>query len=343
MPLETSSSQNLQEVTVTVEIAKENTAALVLMQKNNASVSDGISAETIKRTPDKSTGDVLKRVSGASIQDNKFAIVRGLNERYNIAYINGAPLPSSESDRKAFSFDIFPSNMLDNLVITKTARPDLPAEFAGGIIEISTKNIPDKNFISVSGGLGYNTITTGKDQKYYKGGKTDWLGIDDGSRALPGEFPGTGLFPTDIHEKAALAQRTNTGDWGVYEKKFAPNTSFQISAGYNIQRKERDFFGVLASVSYNNTNTYQTTQRNTYINSDVIGVPSQPERDYLDKTYSTQTLAGALLNLSCKINDNNTLSWKNLYSINSEDKTIRRDGSTNLSETNPSIIKSNNI
>jgi hypothetical protein len=144
--LETSTSTELAEVEVVVTLNKENNTALVLQQKNNSSVSDGISAETIRRTPDKNTSDVLKRVSGASIQDNKFAIVRGLNERYNAAYLNGAPLPSTESDIKAFSFDLFPSNMLDNLVITKTARPDLPGEFAGGIIEINT-NKHYKNYM----------------------------------------------------------------------------------------------------------------------------------------------------------------------------------------------------
>ena len=139
------------------------------MQKNSANVSDGISAETIKRTPDKNTSDVLKRISGASIQDNRFVIVRGLNDRYNTALLNGAPLPSSESDRKAFSFDIFPSNMIDNLVITKTASPDLPGDFAGGVIQINTKSVPEKDFQAISVGTGYNTITTFKNQRTYKG------------------------------------------------------------------------------------------------------------------------------------------------------------------------------
>ena len=93
------------------------------MQKNSIRVSDGISAESIKRTPDKTTSDVLKRISGASIQDNKFVIIRGLNDRYNTSYLNGAPLPSSESDKKAFAFDIFPANLLDNIVILKAYKP----------------------------------------------------------------------------------------------------------------------------------------------------------------------------------------------------------------------------
>jgi hypothetical protein len=338
--LEPSSSTTFSEVVIVVEMIKENNAALTMMQKNNISVSDGISAEAIKRTPDKSTSDVLKRVSGASIQDNKFAIIRGLNERYNIAYINGAPLPSSESDRKAFSFDIFPSNMLDNIIITKTARPDLPGEFAGGIIEINTKSIPDKNFISFTGGGGYNTITTGKEQVYYKGGKTDWLGIDDGTRALPSGIPEYGSFSNDIHKNAQLAQEVNTGDWRIYKKKFNPNTSFQISGGYNVKRKDRDFFGVLASITYNKSNSFFTTKRNTYDNSPSVDIPSLQVRDYLDKTYSEQTLAGALLNLSCKLNENHSISLKNLLSVNSDDRMLRRDGSTNLAESNPSIIKS---
>ncbi|MBK7818592.1 MAG: carboxypeptidase-like regulatory domain-containing protein [Sphingobacteriaceae bacterium] len=110
--LDPSTSKDLQEVEVVVTLNKENNTALVLQKKNNASVSDGISAETIKKTPDRNTSDVLKRVSGASIQENKFAIIRGLNDRYNAAYINGAPLPSSESDRKAFAFDIFPGILI---------------------------------------------------------------------------------------------------------------------------------------------------------------------------------------------------------------------------------------
>ena len=127
----------------------ETVASLLVAQKNNASVSDGISAESIRKTPDRSTSDVLKRVSGASIQDERFAIIRGLNDRYNAAFINGAPLPSTESDRKAFAFDIFPSSILDNLVIYKTATPDKSGEFAGGIIDITTKSIPSSNFESL--------------------------------------------------------------------------------------------------------------------------------------------------------------------------------------------------
>jgi TonB-dependent receptor len=340
--LEPASSTSLTEVEVVVTLNKENNTALVLQQKNNASVSDGISAETIKRTPDRNTGDVLKRVSGASIQDNKFAIVRGLNERYNAAYLNGAPLPSSESDRKAFAFDIFPANMLDNLVITKTARPDLPGEFAGGIIDITTKSIPEKNFFLVSVQGGYNPITTGKQQYYYKGGKTDWLGIDDGTRAMPAQMPDIDKFPTTNTDKAKLAKDFPTSDWGLYSKKFAPNAAFQASAGYNFKRKERDFIGLIAALSYNRNNNFYDVQRNTFSENTVPNVPSQHDAVFTDKIYSTQTLAGALLNLTVKISPNHSISSKNLYSINADDRTTVRTGTANLQDVQKSFNRSYN-
>lgn len=340
--LDPSTSKELQEVEVVVTLNKENNTALVLQQKNNASVSDGISAETIKRSPDRSTSDVLKRVSGASIQDNKFAIVRGLNERYNAAYLNGAPLPSTESDRKAFSFDIFPSNMLDNLVITKTARPDLPGEFAGGVIDITTKNIPEKNFFSFNLGGGYNTVATGQEQLYYKGGKKDWLGVDDGTRALWKDVPAFENFPVDVHKQAELAKKLPTSDWGVYNKTFAPNSSFQMSGGLNLKRKDKEFFGMMASLSYQNINNMIATQRISYL-SGIPGSQEDPllaDKIYNDKNFQNQKLIGGLLNFGFKLNENNSISFKNLYSIYTDNRLIYRSGTTTPNESNPNMVRS---
>ncbi|MBX3163260.1 MAG: TonB-dependent receptor [Bacteroidetes bacterium] len=341
--LETAASSDLQEVEVVVTLNKENNTALVLQQKNNASVSDGISAETIRRTPDKNTSDVLKRVSGASIQDNKFAIVRGLNERYNAAYLNGAPLPSSESDRKAFSFDIFPSNMLDNLVITKTARPDMPGEFAGGIIDISTKSIPEKNFMAVSAQVGYNTLSTFKTQYYYKGGKLDWLGIDDGGRKLPDVVPDIDKFPSGRAAQGQLAKQMPTYDLNIYSKKFAPNQSYQLSGGYNFKLKERDFLGVTAALTYNSTNSLNSALRRVFADNANPNNPSVKEREFSDNTYLNQVLAGALLNLSCKITPNHSVSSKNLVSVNTDNFVLLRTGTFQMNAPGSESVMRENV
>ncbi|MEY4217075.1 MAG: hypothetical protein RLZZ68_1531, partial [Bacteroidota bacterium] len=143
-------------VVVTRKVKKDGNIELLRVQFNNEVVSNGISGEDIRKAPDSKVSDVLKRISGASIQDNKFVVIRGLSDRYNFALLNGAPLPSSESDRKAFSFDIFPSNILNSITIFKTASPSMPGEFAGGVINISTNDVPEKPLTSVGLGLGFN-------------------------------------------------------------------------------------------------------------------------------------------------------------------------------------------
>ena len=325
--LDASTSQDLTEVEVVVTLNKENNTALILQQKNNASVSDGISSESIKKTPDRSTSDVIKRISGATIQDNKFAIIRGMSDRYNAAFINGAPLPSSESDKKAFSFDIFPANLLDNIVILKTATPDMPGDFAGGVIQINTKSIPEKNAQSISISSGYNAQTTFQDFRTYKGGKYDWLGIDDGTRGDPKGIPETKLFSSDKLEQIEYAKQVNY-DWSLQSKKGSPNFNMQYSTA-NVGTIFKKDAGSVFALTYNNTsNTFATNRREFEeqgANYDVSKV-----RDYTDTTFSNVILASALWNLSYKLNGNNQIGFKNLFSVNSEDRVITRRGSQDI-------------
>jgi hypothetical protein len=334
-------STSIGEIVVSAKRITDTDQGVVLAQKNAISVGDVMSSQSIQRSTASNTSDVLKMVSGASIQDNKFAVIRGLNDRYNAAFLNGSPLPSSESDRKAFSFDMFPSNMLDNLTITKSATPEQPAEFAGGLIQINTKSIPEKNFFSFQVGGGYNTITTFKDRTSYKGGKMDWLGIDDGTRKIPAAVAPFGEYPLNIHEQAKVAQQVST-NWGTTEGKFLPNLSLQASGGFNKKFGKREF-GMIAALTYSRSFSYNETVRNSYLNStDPNSAQStQMENDYLDKNNVTNLLAGALANFAFKINERNTINFKNIYSINSSDKLINRTGATNALESNPILIRSN--
>jgi len=319
-----SASTDLGVVEVTATMSKENNAGLFLMQKNNASVSDGISSESIKRTPDRSTSDVLKRVSGASIQDNKFAVIRGMNDRYNTAFINGAPLPSSESDRRAFAFDIFPSNLLDNLVIVKTATPDLPGDFAGGVIQINTKSIPEKNeqFIAISG--SYNTITTFKNFKTYDGGKLDWLGMDDGKRQLNKDLPGTLEFndPAVTNLQKADYGKLMVSNWGLNNTVAMPSTSMQYSIA-NVDSLFKKEAGSIFAFTYNNSYSNAISNRREFEEQSTEVLKT---KEYTDTTYNNNILTSLMWNVSFKLNDKHSLSLKNLYSINTDDKVTTRRG-----------------
>mgnify|MGYP000355476095 FL=1 len=142
----------LSDVTVSASRTSNKGAtdnALISYQKNTNTVASVISAESIKRSPDRNTAEILKRTPGASIQEGKYIVVRGLADRYNQAMLNGILLTSTEPDRKTFSFDLFPAQIIDNIIINKAFVPELPGEWAGGLIQVNTKDIPNKNFFNV--------------------------------------------------------------------------------------------------------------------------------------------------------------------------------------------------
>lgn len=311
----------IAEVVIVATAKKESMSALTILQKNSATIADGISSETIRRTPDRTTGEVIRRVSGASIQDNKFAVIRGLNDRYNVALLNGTMLPSTEPDRRAFSFDLFPSNMLDNLVVMKTASPDLPGEFAGGAIMLNTKDIPEENYTSVQVSGGYNTVTTFKPYVNAASGGSDFAGFDDGSRALPDGHPDAQAFKSlTKDEKIAYSQKF-ANDWAISEKSnAAPNGGFQIATGLVSKANQKVQSGTTIALSYNNSNRVQQAQRFDYDNSGKLF-------DYDDTQFRNNVLWGALLNSALKINNRQKFTFQTSYSTNTDNIVNSREGS----------------
>lgn len=328
-----------------VKGAGETVASLLVAQKNSANVSDGVSAETIKKTPDRSSGDVIKRVTGASIQNDKFAVIRGLNDRYNASFINGAPLPSTESDRKAFAYDIFPSGIIDNLIIYKTATPDKTAEFGGGIIEITTKSTSSKPVTIISVGQGYNSLITGKKRFISEmQGNRDWLGLDDGTRALPSGIPSDkqGFINSSTEDKLGYAKLFGKYKWGVKEVTTKPNLSVQVVKSLNLKIKERQFISSLFSVSYNRSNSFVTGERNGYNGSGNINDSNYApihDKKYTDSVYNEEVIWSALGNIGIKINNRHNISWKNNLSVNTDNTLVKRGGYSDYTFDTTIVLK----
>ncbi len=131
----------LEGVTVRSSVRRESIASLYTRQKNEAGISNGISREQISALPDKNIGETLKRISGVSTTDNRRVVVRGIAERYNLAMMDGATLPSTDVQVRDFESDIIPSNMVDNVIVSKTATPDMSFGFGGGLVQINTMGI----------------------------------------------------------------------------------------------------------------------------------------------------------------------------------------------------------
>jgi TonB-dependent receptor len=314
----------LSAINIVSTLNKDSQAELIQTQKNSSQVVDGTTAESFKKTPDSKASDVIKRVSGASVQDNKFIVIRGLNDRYNFGLLNGSPLPSSESDRRAFSFDIFPSNMMDNILIYKTATPDLPGEFAGGIININTTDVKDENFQNIQIGQSYNSLTTFGRFSTYNGSKYDIIGIGSDYRMMPSGLPTTEEFShLNKSQKADLAKLIKN-DWSTYNTVAPTNQNIQYTLGRNWKyNKHLSSFGFVLAYNYQLNYNTNTIFRREFEESETEVIKKMELRD---SVFTQNVLNSTMLNFKWDINEHNTIRFKNMYSINSEDKTNIRSG-----------------
>lgn len=321
---------NLEGITVksSSSAKRETVNTAILFQKNTNTVAQVVSAEAIKRSPDRNTSEVLKRVSGASIQDGKFIIVRGLADRYNQATINGALLSSTEPDRKTFAFDIFPSSILDNIIVNKAAVPELPGEFAGGLIQLNTKDAVDKNFVTLTVGGGFNSQAVSNPFYTYKGGKTDWLGIDDGARRLPAGLPGNYIdFNNSGSAKQASYGQSFHNNWGYFNRGDRTNKNFQLTGGKVLYANGLKKLSAIASVSYNR-------QFRSYNKINRFTEGDGSTRFNFNDNYSvSNVLVGGIANISYQASAFK-LSWKNSYSITGTDQYVMRTGIDNSNQAN---------
>ncbi len=331
-------SKAIQEVVVTSTYKKESIGAMYSIQKNNIAISDGIASDLIKKSPDKNTSDVLKRVSGASVQDNKFVVIRGLADRYNTATINNAMLPSSEPDKKAFSFDIIPSNLIERITINKTASANLPADFAGGVIQVITRDIPEESFIDFSVSLGFNTQSTFKRFLSNGRGKFDYLGYADGDRNLSDNFPTSRQkYASSPLAKQIEATKSLGNPYGEQESIALPTQSYQFTYGTKKNLKNEGVFGSLASVTYRNEQRINPQDRFDY---------DGPLKDnyvvqYDNTQYKFTTNVGALANFTY-MKGNNKFSFKNIYNKVFDESYLVRSGN-NLNNLNEIKFNSNEL
>ncbi len=300
----------LNTVVVTSSARREGVASLYTIQKNSSAISDAISSEVIRKSPDRSASEVLRRVSGTSVQDNKFVIIRGLSERYNSSLLNNSVLPSTEPDKKAFSFDILPSSLVDNVTIYKSPTPDLPGDFAGGVVKVSTKDYPNRSLSEISVSVGYNSLTTFKN--FYKGypeGSMDWLGYFDDKRLLPGSYErhrGAAFITLPTEQKQEITKQFPNTFGSQAANVSQPNFSIGYTGGNTKLLKDTKKIGYIYSINYNNGRRIADRNRSEYEQYNVAAY------DYNTINYDMRSTLSGLLNVTYSYGKSK-ISLKNLY------------------------------
>jgi outer membrane receptor protein involved in Fe transport len=212
--------------------------------------------------------------------------------------------------------------MIDNIVINKAFVPEYPGEWAGGLIQVNTKDIPSKGFFTVQAGTGFNTQTVGKSFLRDKGGKLDWLGIEDGTRNLPAGYQRKGEF--DIlspAEKTAIGKQMRNA-WAPETGSAPLNANFQISGGFNTRLFGKQFGGTIG-VNYSKTNRHlQLINRSNSLSNGVFSV----NYNFDDQRYAQDVSAGVLGSLAFQINNQHRISAKAIANVNTSNFVTQRSG-----------------
>lgn len=237
--------ESVEEFIIEAKKVKESETVLMMERKEAKGVEQNIGAQEMTKTGSSNAASGLSKVSGISLVGSQYVFVRGMGDRYNIAYLNGFPLASVDPDKKVMGLDIFPSSILSFMNIKKAFSPDLFADFAGGAIDIRTKDYPEDPTLELTLGAGYNTQSTFRRFQTYNGGNTDYLGVDDGTRSLPDQIAATDdynsipeseneyLFPQNldpVYKNAPLNSSIK-----VYAGNYSPISFFKEGGvGYSI-------------------------------------------------------------------------------------------------------------
>lgn len=261
-----SSSLALEEVVVTATATRKSEAALNTMKKKSATMMDGISAQKMALTGDGTAVEAAKRVTGVSIEGGKYIYVRGLGDRYSKVTLNQMAIPGLDPDKNSLQMDIFPTNLIDNIIVAKNFTADLPADFTGGLINVETKSFPEEKIVSASFGISYNPNMHFNDE-YLTADRsnTDWLGYDNDTRTLPRiarteNIPSTFVDPDD--EVNSFIRSFNPNLNAYNETSFLDySASFTIGNQIDLNKKKKETkrnpkLGYIFSLSYKQSQTY---------------------------------------------------------------------------------------
>jgi outer membrane receptor protein involved in Fe transport len=281
------SSNQLDEVVLVTSARQNSETAILNVQRKSVNLLDGLSAQSIKKVGDSDLAGAIKRVPGVSVQGGKYVYVRGLGDRYSKTVLNGLEVPGLDPDRNTLQLDIFPTNLIENILVSKSASADLPSDFSGGVVDIVTKDFSLVPEYSINVSANYNpSMHFKKDYIRDFRSKTDFLGFDSNYRDLP-------LDPKDnipnaittSSEANLLPGITKSFDpkMGVMNAQNEMNFSLGATASNQYSLKNDKSIGFIASLGYK----YETTYYDDFFNGTAIN-----QFQELEPYFSQQGRAG---------------------------------------------------
>lgn len=329
LELSPKAESSIEEVVISATRLHNTNMAVLTEIKAAHQVVSGISQQQIKMSQDRDAAQVMSRIPGLTIIDNRFAMIRGIPERYNQVMLNNAIAPSTEIDIRTFSFDLIPSAVLERMMIYKSGSPENPGDFSGGLIKVYTNSASSENFTTFSIGSNYRVNTTFKPYVYNRTSSTDFLGFNDGSRKLPKGFPTENIrsLPNSSPVRTEAPKLLNN-DLSYNTTSTIPDINFGFNMGrsWNISKSKR--LSMLSAINYAQSYQYYTRDFLRYEKQDPsdFGMIAPPRFKYIDERYEKENRIGLLSNWALIIDPFNKIEFKNLFNQIGENITILRNG-----------------
>ncbi len=324
----------LAEFVVLVPFIEGSISAVLDERLRSASVSEVLGAEQMSRAGDSDAGSALARVTGLTLVGGEFIFVRGLGERYSATLLNRASVPSPDPSRKVVPMSLFPTGVIESIRVQKSYSPDMPGEFGGGSVDIRTNSIPDENFFNISLSGGFLQGTTGKKGLTYQGGSNDWLGRDDGTRALPGIVADAVAGDVPLIEATVFNPVGFTAEeleafgdafpviYDIKEKENQPDHGLTLEGGMKGQWGDWSA-GFLSAASWSQSWANREEVRRQF----NIGEGELQLRDEYDLTRTERTVEGNLfLTAGLNFQDNHEISWTSMLLRQTVDDTRKQVG-----------------
>ena len=308
----------MEEFEVTAEEFTEQTEQILFERQQSSAMLEAIGSDMFKNLAVSDAAQALSKVTGATVADGKYAVIRGLADRYTFTTLNGLELPSADPDRKAFQLDLMPSKFIDRMEVYKTFNPDMSGGFAGGSIDIITKTFPEDFQFELRASTAYNTQSSLRDDfPASDRGSTDWLAIDDGIRELPGEVSAQDPSGGSVYPPEAKASFKSS--------QFAPvNKDSPLDSGLdllfgNTHKLWGRRFGYVAGMNFKNE--YRIYDNEIIRSYDSGGAALVRDKTGIRGVFDAQW--GALANLNLEMTEGHEFKF-NYLRVQAAQDTARR-------------------
>lgn len=332
----------LGDVVVTIPKPDLGTLETQLVERREAAaVTDGVGLEEMRKTADSTASTATRRIVGATVVGGAYLNVRGLGGRYTHVRLNGVTLPSTDPDLPGFQIDLFPVSLLTGLVVSKTFTPDIPGDFAGGSMNVMTRDYPERFTVSANIGLNARHDTLLQETLSYDGGLLDGIGVDDGTRALPALVPAdqkvaggrTGMPRAEVNTVARAFPAT----WSLLTSPALPDASLGLSVGDSMGVGAEGRLGYFLTLAYRST-TQRTIEELANVKTEGEGSKVRLLlRERLSREVGArQGQLGLLGSVSWRLNPHDLLRSTTLVTATGDDEAARTTG---LSEEEGAAIE----